>query len=141
MAWRFEHSADSAANPPSVWRHYVDVEHWCDWSQQGVEWSQIDGPFAVGATGRSKAPGSRALAFKLIRVEQDSAFVSQVRLPGACLTFEHVIEPLQRGSRITHRAMLEGALSFLYAPLVRRSVERGLPDGVNRLATIAAMND
>jgi Polyketide cyclase / dehydrase and lipid transport len=138
MAWRFEHSADSIANPEAVWRHYVDVEHWCDWSKQGVEWSRIDGPFEVGTKGRSKAPGSRALAFTLIRVQQDSEFASQVRLPGARLTFEHVIEPLNQGSRITHRTTLDGPFSFLYAPLVRRSVERGLPDGVNHLADMAA---
>jgi hypothetical protein len=40
-------------------------------------------------------------------------------------------------SRITHRVALEGPLAFLYAPMVRKGVEKGLPDGVDRLAALA----
>ena len=69
VAWRFEHSAESNADPHAVWQRYLDVEHWCDWSRHGVEWSRIDGPFAVGTKGKSKPPGSRALAFRLVAVE------------------------------------------------------------------------
>ena len=121
-----------------VWRRYVDVEHWCEWSQQGVEWSRIDGPFEVGTKGKSKPPGSPALRFQLVTVEPDATFVSEARLPGARMRFEHVIEPTERGSRITHRAGLDGPLAFLYTRSVRKGVEKGLPDGVERLADIAA---
>jgi hypothetical protein len=141
VAWQFEHSAESTANPDAIWRHYVDVEHWCDWSRRGVEWSHIDGGFEVGTTGKSKPPGSRVLSFTLVSVEPDTAFASEVKLPGGRLRFEHVIEPLDPGSRITHRVALEGPLAFLYARIVRKSVERGLPDGVDRLASIAAAED
>jgi Polyketide cyclase / dehydrase and lipid transport len=138
MAWRFEHSSESTADPRMVWRRYVDVEHWCDWSQQGVEWSRVDGPFEVGTKGKSKPPGSPALRFQLVTVEPDATFVSEARLPGARMRFEHVIEPTERGSRITHRAELDGPLAFLYTRSVRKGVEKGLPDGVERLAVLAA---
>ena len=138
MAWRFEHSAESTADPRMVWRRYVDVEHWCEWSQQGVEWSRVDGPFEVGTKGKSKPPGSPALRFQLVTVEPDATFVSEARLPGARMRFEHVIEPTERGSRITHRAGLDGPLAFLYTRSVRKGVEKGLPDGVDRLAVLAA---
>ena len=121
-----------------VWRRYVDVEHWCEWSQQGVEWSRIDGPFEVGTRGKSKPPGSPALRFQLVTVEPDATFVSEARLPGARMRFEHVIEPTERGSRITHRAGLDGPLAFLYTRSVRKGVEKGLPDGVDRQAVLAA---
>jgi hypothetical protein len=138
MAWDFEHSAESSADPHAVWRRYVDVEHWSDWSRQGVEWSRIDGPFEVGTKGESKPPGSRRLAFKLVTVEPDKCFASEVRLPGARLRFEHAIEPTEPGSCITHRVTLEGPLAFLYTRMVRKGVEQGLPDGVDRLAAMAA---
>ena len=44
----------------------------------------------------------------------------------------------ETGSRITHRVALEGPLAFLYTPIVRKGVERGLPGGVDRLAVMAA---
>jgi hypothetical protein len=138
MTWRFEHSADSAADPHAVWRRYVDVEHWCEWSQQGVDWSRIDGPFEVGTKGKSKPPGSPTLRFRLTAVEPDALFVSEARMPGAHLRFEHLIAPTEPGSRITHRVTLDGLLAFLYTRVVRKGVEQGLPDGVERLAVMAA---
>ena len=138
MAWRFEHSAESAADPHAIWRRYVDVAHWCDWSRHGVERSHIDGPFEVGTKGKSKPPGSLALTFELVAVEPDASFTSEASLPGAHLRFDHVVEARGPGSRITHRVTLDGPLAFLYTRVVRKSVERGLPDGVERLAGMAA---
>jgi hypothetical protein len=138
VAWRFEHSAESAADPHAVWRRYEDVEHWSEWSRHGVEWSRIDGPFAAGTKGKSKPPGSRAIGFKLVVVEPDSSFVSELRLPGGRVRFEHVVEAKGPGSRITHRVAVDGPLAFLYTPTVRKGVKRGLPDGVERLAAMAA---
>ena len=138
MAWRFEHTAESSADPHDVWRRYVDVEHWSEWSQRGVEWSRIDGPFEVGAKGKSKAPGLRAASFELVAVEPDAFFASEVKLPGGRLRFEHQIEPSGPGSRITHRVTVEGPMAFLYTRVVRHGVESGLPDGVDRLAVLAA---
>jgi hypothetical protein len=138
VAWHFEHSAESSAAPQAVWQRYVDVEHWCDWSRHGVEWSRIDGPFEPGTKGKSKPPGSPALRFRLVAVVPDEMFASEVRLPGGRLRFEHVIEPRESGSRITHRVDLDGPLAFFYARMVRKGTEQGLPDGVDRLAAMAA---
>jgi hypothetical protein len=139
MSWQFEHSADSGAVPEEVWRRYIDVEHWSDWSP-GVEWSRLDGPLEVGTKGKSKPPGSPALRFRIIAVERNVKFATKVRLPGAGLKFEHAIEPLPTGARITHRATLSGPLATLYARSVRRRTEQGLTEGVERLAVLAGRN-
>jgi Polyketide cyclase / dehydrase and lipid transport len=138
IGWRFEQTAESTASPQAVWRRYVDVPNWRDWSERGVVWSRIDGPFEVGTKGRSKPPGLPAGSFRLVAVEPDELFASETRLPGARLRFEHVIEKQDAGVRITHRATLDGPLSSLYRPLVRRAIEQGLPAGVERLAVLAA---
>jgi hypothetical protein len=140
MARSFSHSAESEARPEAVWRRYVDVEQWSAWSRQGVEWSRLDGPFEVGTTGKSKAPGMPAAKFRLIAVEPNARFVSEARMPGGRLQFEHVIEPSGEGSRITHRVLVGGALAALYALLIRRNLAKALPDGVDRLAALAAEN-
>ena len=63
---------------------------------------------------------------------------TSARLPGASLLFEHVLESLDTGARITHRATLSGPLAPLYTRSVRRRTEPGLRDGVERLAALAA---
>ena len=136
MSWQFEHSADSFAAPEEIWQRYLDVEHWSDWSP-GVEWSRLDGAFEVGARGKSKPPGSPTLRFRVIAVEPQVMFATRVRFPGAGLMFEHAIEPLGAGARITHRATLSGPLAGLYARSVRRRTEHGLTESVERLAVLA----
>jgi hypothetical protein len=139
MTWQFEHSAECAAAKDDVWSRYVDVPNWSKWSVEGVEWSRLDGPFVVGTTGKSKPPGRLpAGRFRLDAVVQEEMFCSETKLPGARLLFEHVIEPTQAGVTITHRATLDGPAAWLWLPLLRRSIERGLPAGVERLATMAA---
>jgi hypothetical protein len=65
-------------------------------------------------------------------------FATETRLLGGRLLFEHIIEPIDAGVRITHRARIDGPLAFLYARILRNSITRGLPDGVDRLATTTA---
>lgn len=137
MSWQFEHSADSGAGAEEVWRRYVDVERWSDWSP-AVEWSRLDGPFEVGAKGKSKPPGSPALRFRVTAVEPQVMFATKVRLPGAVLVFEHAIDPIATGTRITHRATLSGPLASVYTRTVRRRTEKGLTESVERLAALAA---
>ena len=137
MAWQYEHSADSSASPAAVWDRYVDVEHWSEWSKKGVERSSIDGDFEVGTKGKSKAPGLPEGKFELIVVEPQQRFVSKAKLPGGTLVFEHIVEPTDGGARITHRATLDGPLTFLWSPVIGRIIKRGMPDGVDLLAELA----
>ena len=137
MGWSLEHSAESVASKEAVWARYADVDQWADWSP-AIEWAQLDGPFQVGAKGKSKARGAPASRFRLDRVEPNAVFASSVWLPGARLSLEHLIVPRETGVRITHRASLAGPLSRLYARRIRSLTERSLPEGVERLATTTA---
>jgi len=135
--WEFEHSAESEAEPAAVWERYTDVERWKQWSPNGVEESSLDGKFEAGSTGHSKAPHLPKGKFELVEVEPERRFVSRSSFPGGSLTFEHMLEPTDGGTRITHKASLDGPLSFLWNPVVSRIVKRGLPSGVERLAELA----
>lgn len=137
MSWEMEHSAETEAEPAAVWERYTDVEHWKEWSPDGVEESSLDGEFKAGSTGESKAPHLPKGKFELIEVEPERRFVSKAKFPGGNLTFEHELEPTDGGTRITHRATLDGRLSFLWNPVMSRIIKRGLPSGVERLAELA----
>jgi uncharacterized protein YndB with AHSA1/START domain len=135
--WEFEHSADSKAPPEAVWERYKDVENWSEWSPNGVEESSLEGQFEEGSKGQSKAPHLPKGKFELIEVEPEQRFVSRSTFPGGKLTFEHMLEPNDGGTRITHKASLDGALSPVWRPVIGKIIERGLPDGVERLAELA----
>lgn len=137
MSWEFEHSAESKASPESIWERYKDVDNWSEWSTKGVEESSLDGDFQVGTKGVSKAPHLPKGKFELVEVEPEQGFTSKAKMPGATLIFEHRLEPIDGGTRITHRASLEGPLSPVWRPAVGRIIERGLPTGVERLAELS----
>jgi hypothetical protein len=131
-----EHSAESATPPAGIWERYTDVEQWHEWSK-GVEESRLEGDFEVGSKGTTKAPNLPKIGFELIEVEPERRFVSKAKLPGGTLAFEHMIEPTNGGTRITHRATLAGPLNFFWNPLIGRIVKRELPASVERLADLA----
>ena len=133
----WEHSADSKAPAAAVWERYTDVENWSEWSPKGVERSSLDGEFEVGTGGMSKAPHLPQGKFELIAVEPEQRFASKSKLPGATLVFEHILEPRDGGTRITHRVNLDGPLAPVWRPVVGRIIERGLSPGVERLAEVA----
>ena len=134
--WEFEHSAESKADPAGVWERYTDVDHWSEWSK-GVEESSLDGEFEVGSKGTLKAPQLFRTRFELVEVEPERRFVSQAKVPGAAIVFDHVIDPGDGRTRITHRVAIEGRLDFLWNPLIGRIIKRELPDSVERLAELA----
>jgi len=70
-------------------------------------------------------------------VEPQQRFASKAKLPGGTLVFEHMVEPTDGGARITHRATLDGPLTFLWSPVIGRIIKRGMPDGVDLLAELA----
>jgi hypothetical protein len=74
----------------------------------------------------------------LAAIVPEEMYRSETKLPGARLLFEHVIEPTDTGVTITHRAILDGPMARLWLPLLRKSIEGGLPAGVERLAAMAA---
>jgi len=138
VGWHFEHSAVSSARGEDVWPYYAEVARWSSWSRQGVEWATLDGPFEAGSRGKVKSPRFPASRFRLTAVDPGRMFASESKLPGARLHFEHIIESVGAGVQITHRARLEGPMAWLWSALMRKSIEKGLPDGVCRLAELAA---
>jgi hypothetical protein len=65
---------------------------WPEWNLDS-EWVRLDGPFVQGSTGRLKPKGGFAVPFVIERLVPGSEFVDTSRLPGARLTFAHVVGP------------------------------------------------
>jgi hypothetical protein len=134
--FEMEHSAESAAQPESVWERYTDVDEWREWSK-GIEESTLEGDFEAGSKGTAKAPNLPKGRFELVEVEPKRRFVSKAKWPGGTLILDHMIEPTNGGARITHRATIAGPLDFLWSPVIGRIIKRELPGSVERLAEIA----
>ncbi len=114
----YEASATSSARPEAIWEAWTDVAGWSEADE--IESAEIDGPFQPGATITSKAKGLPASKLTVTRTEQPKIWTDETRSPGVRMAFDHVIEPVASGTRLTERVVIRGPLALLVAPLLRK---------------------
>ncbi len=123
-------------DPDAVWRIWVDVSNWNRWDDS-VIWSRLDSPFETGSKGRLKPKGGPECEFELTTVEPNRRFVDVTKLPLASIWFIHNLEPVDGGTRVTHRIEFRGLLGWHFAKLIGRGMKTGLPAAVRALVGAA----
>lgn len=137
--WTFEHTETTRATPAQLWAHYADPASWPDWDH-ATEAVTVEGPMAVDVRGTLKPVNGPATPFTFTEVTPGVSFTDVSRLPLARLTFSHRIEPTGEGCRFTHRVVIRGMLSPLFALVIGRNVAAELPSSMRALARLAETN-
>ena len=121
--WVFEHSVDTTASPPTVWRLYRDVGGWPRWNG-GVERLELDGDFEAGTTGKLTPPGGEPLAFSILAATENAGYVSETAITEtvALRATNTIVRLPGGGSRITHRAELVGPAAEYLGPAQKAAV-------------------
>jgi polyketide cyclase/dehydrase/lipid transport protein len=114
-------SAVTKARPEDVWAAWVDVGRWSDGDV--IESARLAGDFREGSTIISKAKGFPRSTLTITRVEPYRVWVDESRAAGTRMTFEHLIEPDDAGTRITERVVISGPLSAIVGMALRRRLQ------------------
>src|SRR5947208_6558033 len=117
----YEASVVTKASAQAAWTAWTDVEGWSAYDH--IERARVDGAFQPGAVITSKARGFPSSRLTITRAAQPSLWVDESRSPGLKMTFEHVIEPGEDGTRLTERVRISGPLGRVLGPLMRRKLE------------------
>jgi hypothetical protein len=117
----YEVSALTTAGAEAAWSAWTDVQGWS--AYEHIEAASVDGAFRSGAAITSKAKGFPSSTLTVTRVEPPSLWVDEARSRGMRMTFEHVLEPGEGGTRLTERVRVSGPLGRALAPLMRRKLE------------------
>jgi hypothetical protein len=132
--WEFEHSVETTAKRDFAWGFWTDVSNWA--FDTSIEWVRLEGPFVSGTKGVTKSPGVDPLHWVLSEVDAEKEAVVEMALPDATLRFHWRFEDISEGgTRINQRVTLTGANAEFYAQQVAADFERGIPEGMKRLAT------
>ncbi|MGQ0837251.1 SRPBCC family protein [Actinokineospora sp.] len=134
--WTFEHTETTSASPAQLWARYAEPATWPEWDHETATVT-VDGPMAVGTRGTLKPVRGPATPFVFTEVTPAVGFTDVSRLPLARLTFSHVIEPTEAGSRFTHRVAISGLLGPVFARVIGRTIAAGLPTVMRELARLA----
>lgn len=132
--WEYEHSVRTDASPEAIWRLYSDPSSWPSWDS-GIEHMELDGPFAVGTTGRLTPVGQNNLPFTLTEVVPTRRFVDETQVAGLVLRFIHTLVPEPTGgTTITHRVEIIGPAADQLGPQIGPKVTAGVPTTIETLA-------
>ena len=66
--WPVTHTEFTTASMERIWALWEAVERWPEWDE-GISSITLDGPFAVGTTGRIRPTGSPSWPFALVEVD------------------------------------------------------------------------
>lgn len=133
-----EHSEVSRASPAAIWALYADVENWPSWDP-ALEWVKWPGPFVAGGSGTMKPRGAPVSKFVMTRCEPNKGFTDVSPMPLARIVFDHVLEAVPGGTKVTHSATAHGPLGWLIALLIGPAIRRGMPPSVIAVAHQAAL--
>jgi hypothetical protein len=128
-----EHSEISSASPAAIWALYADVENWPAWDP-ALEWVKWPGPFVAGGSGTMKPRGAPVSKFIMTHCEPNKQFTDVSPMPLARIVFDHVLEVVPEGTKVTHSATAHGPLGWLFALLIGPAIRRGMPPSVIAVA-------
>jgi hypothetical protein len=135
IACQLEHSVEAEVSPSVAWSWRTDIRNWDDPPAQ----FELDGPFAEGAWGTTRLPGQAPMRWQIRDVRPGTAFVIDIPLDRAILSFEWVFDAVSnRRTRITQRVVLSGDNATAYVDQVRAGFGSTLPDGMKRIADALA---
>jgi hypothetical protein len=128
-----EYSEVSRASPQAIWDLYADVENWPSWDPS-LEWVRWHGPFVEGGSGTMKPVGAPVSKFTMPRCEPYNRYTNISSMPLARFVFDHVLEVVPEGTKITHSATVQGPLGWLFALLIGSAFRRDIPPSVIAIA-------
>ena len=121
-----KHTVETTASAADIWGIWKDVTRWNTWDH-GIEYSTIDGPFAVGTTGTLKPKGGPLVRTLLTQVEPMKMFVDESKLFFARIIVSHYLIELRGKTRVTHQIEMTGPLAFVFAYSIERKMKKNLP--------------
>ena len=127
----------SAAPPSAFFACWADMATWPEWNLD-TEWVRLDGPFATGSRGVLKPKGGPKVSFVIDSLVPDREFVDVSLLPGAKLTFAHLVrhEP-EGGSTVSVAVTFAGPLARLWRRILGGGLAASLEPDLRRLAARA----
>jgi hypothetical protein len=127
-----EHSVEAEVSLEFAWKYRTDIATWNDPPATFL----LEGPFIAGSCGTTLMPGQQPLHWNIREVQPLQAFILEMQLDGALLTFEWRFDSLSRHrTRMTQRIELSGDSEAAYVEQVESGLRPGLADGMRRIAT------
>src|SRR6187399_3505623 len=135
--WETTSTKEAGVTPASIWeKAYADAAAWPKWNAE-IKRAQLDGPLALGAKAKIVFGTGLRLRFHVVEFEDGRLFTDEFRLPGARMGHRHLVEPTDKGSRLTNTIYVEGPLAALWQRIMGPAAARTLPGAQRAVVELA----
>lgn len=121
-----KHTEATTAPAHVIWKIWADVENWNSWDH-AIEYSRLEGPFAIGTTGVLKPKGASPVRMHITALEHNKSFVDEAKLPLAKIIVSHFMTESAGKTQVTHQIEMTGPLAFFFAIIIGRGMKKDLP--------------
>jgi hypothetical protein len=136
--WSVESSLELAVAPEQAWPFYADPAMWSRWAHSTAWAATDDRPLRVRSLIRVKPTRGPVQRVRVARLEAERHLTTELRLPGARMTFDYELGPVAAGCRVRHRISMAGPLSSAYGFVLRTRNARKLREETARLGKVIA---
>src|ERR687887_1104453 len=135
--WAYEHTAETATSPEAVWQVLRDLGQWATWDTS-MEWVRLQGPFQVGSEVVMKPKGQDPITSVIVEASENRVYADQTDMGEVTLRFSHTLEPLEGGTRVTHRLEITGPAADQVGPELGPAIAEDFPEAMDALLARAA---
>lgn len=132
LLWTYEEKIHTHAPAESIWHFWSKLDSWPQWDAD-VMWAKLETTFSQGEYIRMKPIKGPKVRCLLAEVTPLRSFTTRSHFPFTTLSFIH---HLQDGV-VTHKVELRGLLTPLLKILFGHDIQKGLPQAVRTLVTMA----
>jgi uncharacterized protein YndB with AHSA1/START domain len=119
--------------PEGVWEAFVNLGGWPAWNPHMREVRLLtDVPLAMGSRARIVLKTGLSSTWEVTEFTPGRSFTWDAKLLGSRLSFAHVVQPVDAGSRVILRIEASGLTALPAGPVLRfiyaRNLDRSLQD-------------
>ena len=122
---QFESSVEINASPEKIFHIYSQVNQWSGWDPD-TNFAFLNGDFSANTIIDLQTQSGARLKIRLLEVIENRSFVTESKLPFCTIRFEHLLQPLQNQTRVTHRILFSGILKLFFAFLLGKQMKKSL---------------
>ncbi|MHB8189352.1 MAG: SRPBCC family protein [Ferrimicrobium sp.] len=131
--------AMSSASPQTFFDRWADMATWPEWNSD-IEWARLEGTFAEGSLGVIKPKKGPKTKFVIQQLDLGRAYVDVSRLPGARLTFSHLVsDRVEGGCTIDVAITLDGPLARIWNLILAKGFRATTQVDLDRLVEVVEL--
>lgn len=120
---RWDHTVTIETTPERVWEVMADIDRWPTWTASMVSVQKLtDGPLRKGTEALVHPKGTTESTWTVTEATPGRGFTWETRVRGAHTIADHVIEPVDDGTRVTLSVEVRGFVASLLRPVISRRV-------------------